>query len=156
MFSENASGDWLRRSLHKFIWDFQCLASVYRGFSVGRDSLEVKKIIKVKFFWMNYSCHGWTFLWVGECVLGKTPKGCFSWYLELDCGPKVIPQFAICSKFTGEHPCWSAISTKLQSNFIEVALRHGCAPVNLLHIFRTYFPKNTSEGLFLPIDFVMI
>ena len=32
----------------------------------------------------------------------------------------------ICSKFTGEHPCWSAISTELQSNFIEVALRHGC------------------------------
>ena len=25
----------------------------------------------------------------------------------------------ICSKFTGEHPCWSAISIKLQSNFIE-------------------------------------
>ena len=42
---------------------------------------------------MNYSCHGWTFLWVGECVLGKTPKGCFSRYLELDCGPKVIPQW---------------------------------------------------------------
>ena len=26
-------------------------------------------------------------------------------------------------------------------------LRHGCSPVNLLHIFRTPFPKNTSEGL---------
>ena len=42
---------------------------------------------------MNYSCHGWKFLWVGECVPGKTSKGCFSWYLELDCGPKVIPQW---------------------------------------------------------------
>ena len=37
------------------------------------------------------------------------------------------------------------------SNFIEIALRHGCSPVNLLHIFRTLFPKNTSEGLLLYI-----
>ena len=29
----------------------------------------------------------------------------------------------------------------LQSNFIEITLRHGCSPVNLLHIFRTPFLK---------------
>ena len=52
------------------------------------------------------------------------------------------------SKFTGEHPCRIAISI-MQSNFIEIALRHGCSPVNLLQIFRTPFPKNTSEGLLL-------
>ena len=45
----------------------------------------------------------------------------------------------ICSEFTGEHPCRSVISIKMQSNFIEIALRHGCSPVNLLHIFRTPF-----------------
>ena len=28
---------------------------------------------------VNCSCHGWTFLWVGECVLEKTPKVGFSW-----------------------------------------------------------------------------
>ena len=55
----------------------------------------------------------------------------------------------ICSKFTGEHPCQSAISIKLQSNFFEIALRHGCSPANLLHIFRTPFPKNTSGRLLL-------
>ena len=33
--------------------------------------------------------------------------------------------------------------------FIEIALRNGCSPVNLLHIFRTLFPKNNSEGLLL-------
>ena len=38
---------------------------------------------------------------------------------------------------------------KLQSNFIEIALWQGCTPVNLLHIFRTPFPKNTSGRLFL-------
>ena len=38
---------------------------------------------------------------------------------------------------------------QLQSNFIEIALRHGCPPVNLLHVFRTLFLKNTSEWLLL-------
>ena len=27
---------------------------------------------------------------------------------------------------------------------IEIVLRRGCSPVNLLHIFRAPFPKNTS------------
>ena len=49
----------------------------------------------------------------------------------------------ICQKFTGEHPCRSLISIKLQNNFIEITLRHKCSPVNLLHIFRTPFYKNT-------------
>ena len=34
-------------------------------------------------------------------------------------------------------------------NFIEITLRHGYSPLNLLHIFRTPFSKNTSEGLLL-------
>ena len=36
------------------------------------------------------------------------------------------------SKFAGEHPRQSVISIKLQSNFIEIKLRHGCSPINLL------------------------
>ena len=52
----------------------------------------------------------------------------------------------ICSKVTGEHPCQSSISIKFQSNFIEIALPHGCSPVNLLHILRTPLPKNNCEG----------
>ena len=55
----------------------------------------------------------------------------------------------ICSKFTGEQPCRSVISIKLQSNFFEITLRHGCSPVNLLHIFRTPFPRNTSGWVLL-------
>ena len=38
---------------------------------------------------------------------------------------------------------------KIQSNFIEITLRYGCSPVNLLLIFRTPFPKDTSEQLLL-------
>ena len=55
----------------------------------------------------------------------------------------------ICSKFTGEHPCRSVVLIKLLCNFIEIALRYRCSPVNLLHIFRTPFAKNTSGGLLL-------
>ena len=40
---------------------------------------------------------------------------------------------------------------KLLCNFIEVALRYGCFPVCLQHIFRTPFPKNTSGSLLLVI-----
>ena len=35
------------------------------------------------------------------------------------------------------------------SNFIEITLGHGCSPVNLLHIFRIPFPKNTCGRLLL-------
>ena len=55
----------------------------------------------------------------------------------------------ICSKFTGEHLCRSAISINLQSNFIDITLWHGCSPLNLLHIFRTSFSKSTSGWMLL-------
>ena len=31
---------------------------------------------------------------------------------------------------------------KLACNFIEIALRHLCSPLTLLHSFRISFPKN--------------
>ena len=37
---------------------------------------------------------------------------------------------------------------KLLCSFIEITLRHGCSPANLLHIFRTPFLKNTFGWLF--------
>ena len=44
----------------------------------------------------------------------------------------------ICIKFTGEHPCRIVILIKLL-----------CPPVNLLHIFRTPSPRNTSAQVLL-------
>ena len=36
-------------------------------------------------------------------------------------------------------------------NFIEIALRHECSSVNLLHNFRTPFPKNKPDSIiFIP------
>ena len=61
----------------------------------------------------------------------------------------------ICSKFTGEHPFQSVISIKLLCNFFEITLRPGCSRVNLLHIFRTPFPKNTPGWLLLSISLEM-
>ena len=67
-------------------------------------------------------------------------------YSEVVLGNGVLK---ICSKFTGERQCRSATSIKLLRNFIEIARRHGCCPVNFLHIFRTPSTKTTSEGLLL-------
>ena len=58
----------------------------------------------------------------------------------------------LCSKYTGEHPYRSLILIKLQSNFIEIALREGSSPVNLLPIFRTHFPKSISGWLLLKLQ----
>ena len=60
----------------------------------------------------------------------------------------------ICNKFTGEHPCRSAISIKLRGNFIEIKLWHRCYSVTVPDIFGTPFPKNTSEGLLLDCVFI--
>ena len=64
----------------------------------------------------------------------------------------------ICSNFTGEHSRRSAISIKLLCNFFEIALQHGCSPVNLLDTFSLPWTpflkniKNTSRWLFLCFD----
>ena len=50
----------------------------------------------------------------------------------------------MCGKFAGEHSCRSAITIKLL----------WCSPVNLLHIFRTPFPKNSSGGLLTGLKFI--
>ena len=45
------------------------------------------------------------------------------------------------------------LNLKLLYNFIEIALRHGCSPVNLLHVFKTLLYKNTYGGLLLYKDY---
>ena len=62
----------------------------------------------------------------------------------------------ICSKFAREHPCRILILIKLICNFnwnfcnfIEILVRNEYSHVNLLHIFRTPFYKNTYGELFL-------
>ena len=40
------------------------------------------------------------------------------------------------------------LSCKFAAYLYSEAALHGCSPVNLLHIFRTPFPKNTQNGCF--------
>ena len=82
------------------------------------------------------------FYWMPVAFCRRSPS-------EMSLGKGVLK---ICCKFTGEHPCRSVISIKLQRNFIEITLRHGCSPVNLLLILRTPFPVNTSGGLLLVLQ----
>ena len=50
-----------------------------------------------------------------------------------------------------KHPCRSVSSVKLQTNFIEITVPHGCFPVNLLHICRNAVLTNTYGELLLQI-----
>ena len=73
-------------------------------------------------------------------------KKCYVKYINNSI-QKQPPRGVLRFKFTGEHVYWSVISINLQSNFMNVFgwvwVRHGCSPVNFLHIFRTPLPKNT-------------
>ena len=64
-------------------------SSVWQVFKVGASSVPQKVSCRKSLLrsikdnqgqiLVNCSCHGWMLLWVGECVLEKTPKVCFSW-----------------------------------------------------------------------------
>ena len=61
----------------------------------------------------------------------------------------------ICSKLTGEHPYRRAISISMpKCDFnVEIAIRYGCSPVNLLHIFRTPFLRKSSGWLLMYLHY---
>ena len=69
----------------------KCLKWVFqvslRGFPVGRDSLEVKKIIKVKFLWITAATAGRFYEWV-SVFLEKRPRDVFRGTLSQIAVPK--------------------------------------------------------------------
>ena len=77
------------------------------------------------------------------------------WYIKVQKQPSRCALRKRCSENIRQiyriHPCKSVISIKLQSNFIKIALWHGCCSVNLLHFFRIPIYKNTSGGLLLKV-----
>ena len=44
---------------------------------------------------------------------------------------------------------------KVASNFIKIALWHGCSPINLLHILRPPFLRTPLDGCFC-VDFLLL
>ena len=112
--------------LHRFGSDSQNLDY----FSTYKPAYDRMCILELEYQCINYIM-----------IISKKKKNDRSSHPEVFLGKGVLK---IWSKFTGEHPCRSVISVKLQSNFIEITLWHGCSPINLLHILRTPFPRNTS------------
>ena len=55
----------------------------------------------------------------------------------------------VLSKTCSENMQQIYMRTHMQSNFIKITLRHGSSTVNLLHIFRKPFSRNTSWWLLL-------
>ena len=99
--------------------------NLYRNYNLGQ-----KFVDKLMFF------YGMFYSWFFAISRSSHPK--------MFLGRGVLE---ICGKFTGDHPCRSVISMNLQSNFIEITLRHVRSPVSLLHIFRAPFLKRTSGWL---------
>ena len=71
------------------------------------------------------------------------PKSLFNKVTDRSLSSEVVPERCSVKKVF-----WNVISMKLLCMGC-FTLCHGCSPVNLLHIFRTPCPKNTSGGLLL-------
>ena len=85
------------------------------------------------------------------------------WLINL---PNIFDEKVTCWKLTSESliyfevrviyiqklPPRGVLKKRCSENMQQIlALRHGCSPVNLLHILRTPFPRNTSGWLLLYI-----
>ena len=69
------------------------------------------------------------FLWRSKFKNKLLPADQVDWKFQLLCQtPQKQPSIGVLIK---------------SCNFIEIVFRHGCSPVNSLHIFRTPFPRNT-------------
>ena len=170
----------LTRCLRKALKNFQYIIFIYcsakkhekNNASTSNIHIQVKNILrfwnlKFCFFrcqiltfyitWKSLKLHkNWPFprkvrssFKIGKChktKLGSSRPEVFLWKGVLK----------TCSKLTGEHSSRSAILIKLLCQFIEITLRHGCSLVNLLHIFRTPFPKKPLDGCFWKLNLPVI
>ena len=59
--------------------------------------------------------------------------------------PEVLLEKSVLKKYR-RTPIPKCVSIKLQSNFIEISLRHGCFPVNLLHFSEHIFVGTPLGG----------
>ena len=66
-------------------------------------------------------------------------------YIENDINEMRNLEIKICI----EYLFWYILLEIFEVTFYEVTRRHGCSPVNLLHIFRTPFSKSTYGKLLL-------
>ena len=125
------------------LWDYLLMIHVYRE---GLDETDIKlttnEFIKVKE--SRIAVLRWYQFWNLFALV----------YLSL-----ILNQLFLCVTF--QYPSEPAIhhiekrwSENMHSNFIKIVLRHGCSPVNLLHIFRTSFFKSNSGRLLLTPEII--
>ena len=148
-------------SFHFCLISLLCYINFFRDFSSLVIPGDFSKIFHHDFLKQYPSCllpylrfrrynKIWTFYTHGDIINFEVREP--TWHILRSTPPKLFlgkGVLKICSKHTGKHLCWTAILIKLRSNFIEITLRRGCFPVNLLHIFRTPLTKNTSRELLL-------
>ena len=113
------------------------------------------KIFGAKFWFCYdlYICHDWLNGWE---LTKRWVEGCYN-HSQANGAPQVLygqkqsskGVLKICSKFENTHCEVDFNKVPLLRNFIKVALQHKCSPTELLHIFRTPFPKNIFKRLLL-------
>ena len=129
--------------IRTFFWSvFSRIRTVYREirsicpYSVRmRENTDQKKL---RIWTLFTECSFWTFIHVSRY---SHNHWWYSWLIL-----EVALFFGWCTNFRSIHP-----EVFLLCGFIEITLLHGCSPVDLLHIFRTPFPRITSEWLLLKL-----
>ena len=89
-------------------------------------------------FWIRFQWRGCFFMKIKETVslIDYTSKKLFWQSIELI----TFMHLNVRKTHVQQNECF---------DFIEITLRHGCSPVNLLHISRTLFSRETSVWLLL-------
>ena len=143
MFSKKASWGLAAKKFTQFFWRLpvfgKCLKWVFqvclRKFPVGRDSLEVKKIIKVKLLRIIATTAGRSYVWV-SVFLEKRPRAVFRGTLSLVVNPKWFRNGFLClySSKRGQSVSWYNLDKKLngikdflkRKEFFLYWIRHRC------------------------------
>ena len=132
------------RDRHVFIWQSQGILKVFKTLTLKHVFRKTKTFLKkLEYHFLVQSTLNESALFPCKTALSKVRIS----HPGLFLGKGILK---ISRKFTGEHSCREVI---LIWNATEIALRHRWFPVNLLHIFRTPFPKNTSGSLVLKSHF---
>ena len=79
----------------------------------------------------------------------QTHPGIWFYYVDWRGSLQTLCQFPFLNRRNPPELFLGKSVLKICSNVTEITLRHGCPPVNLLHIFGRRFLKNTSKGLLL-------
>ena len=142
--SQNSCQEWIDEMIWFFAWWYKLLGGYTQKWGDLLDQGTIKLGVSHKSFhesrrlieWFLHADSDWIIFGLMTnllCIFKKIPP-------QVLLGKGVLKYAATLQKNSHD---------KVWFQNIEITLQHGCSPVNLLHIFRTHFPKNTSQGLLL-------